>query len=363
MFHSTDSFQSPDREMPAPVATTPAHKSTTAVLAAHTIPASTLLLANLSASPDNSSQSIYSELISSQDELIASLQSQLSIQSEISMQFEVDLKSRDEHVEILAERVETAEKEMIAWRTDGERRKSAMKAWKKRIGQLETLCLKLESEVASGKQEKEERSVMDMASHEAMKALHHRARTLESARTDLESKLKDAEIQLEREKDLTASFKAQLPGADQDQVEKHANNLDKVSRERDEALAKLASQREEMSVLRAELEAQWRNTELMDEKVKAMTRERKEALDKCGAIEVERDRLRDNLSSEKRLFEDQKATWESTVEELETQRAEAFDRVAMLEEEVQVISEAKNAIETERDQVNDFCYQRSEIRS
>nr|GAT50271.1 predicted protein [Mycena chlorophos] len=116
-----------------------------------------------------------------QAELIFSLQTQLALQTELCGQFETDLRARDELVEVLGKKLDAVERE------EGKKR-AVLKQWKKKVMELERACRLLEEEVDTSRQESAERSLMDMASGDALMSLHRQIADLERERKGWERK-------------------------------------------------------------------------------------------------------------------------------------------------------------------------------
>ncbi|KAF7295147.1 hypothetical protein MIND_01053200 [Mycena indigotica] len=112
---------------------------------------------------------------SKEENIIFSLQTQLAMQGELCGQYESDLRARDQQVVILRQKLEEAEEE------DAKKRKY-LKAWKKKVLDLEKTCRYMESEIETSHQESMERSVMDEASSEALRMLHRQISALERER-------------------------------------------------------------------------------------------------------------------------------------------------------------------------------------
>lgn len=122
--------------------------------------------------PTPPQNSTHSRNASKEDDVVWSLRTQLALQQELCSQYEIDLGARDELVQTLTERCEKIEKE-------ADRRKSVLRTWKKKVGELEKACRGLEEEIERSREESFERSVMDEASGEALKCLQRRIETLE----------------------------------------------------------------------------------------------------------------------------------------------------------------------------------------
>ncbi|KAJ4484299.1 hypothetical protein C8J55DRAFT_412823, partial [Lentinula edodes] len=115
---------------------------------------------------------------SREDSIIVSLQTQLALQSELCGQYETDLRARDEMVQILGQKVNDLEKEEL-------KRKGILRAWKKKVAELERTCRFLEEEVEGSRQESMDRSIMDEASGEALRMLHRQIASLERDKGDM----------------------------------------------------------------------------------------------------------------------------------------------------------------------------------
>ncbi len=256
---------------------------------------------------------------SREEDLILSLRTQLALQTELCAQFEVDIRSKDEMMRMMQSRVEEGEREV-------ERRRNFNKGYRKRIAELERYSRSLEGQVDRSKEESMERSIMDEASNMALRSLHKRIEELERERHDWEKRertaaeqlhaatteLEDVRVELSRRDEAERELKDGIARA-QEQMESMdismAMSLEegdrlrllstvgweeerKALRTTNEALraeqltleTQLADAREEvlkkdeeLGVLKAELEAQWRNTETMGERIAEVERERDEA--------------------------------------------------------------------------------------
>ncbi|KAJ7090199.1 hypothetical protein B0H15DRAFT_251575 [Mycena belliarum] len=112
---------------------------------------------------------------SKEENIIFSLKTQLALQSELIGQFEADLRARDELVEVLGKRLAEAEEEDV-------KKRKFLRAWKKKVAELEKKCRFFEDEVEGSRQESMERSIMDEASSEALQMLHRQIAGLERER-------------------------------------------------------------------------------------------------------------------------------------------------------------------------------------
>ncbi|KAF8583400.1 hypothetical protein K439DRAFT_1412137 [Ramaria rubella] len=136
-------------------------------------------------------------MICNQEELVASLREQLSLQHQLASQFEVDLAARDELVSLLSTQLQNAVVGQEKFRKEVERRQSAMRTLRRKVGELEKICRGLEEEVERSREESFDRSVMDEASEGALVVLHGSIGQLKSG---LE-KAKEEEAKLRQECD------------------------------------------------------------------------------------------------------------------------------------------------------------------
>ncbi|KAK0476083.1 hypothetical protein IW261DRAFT_1567357 [Armillaria novae-zelandiae] len=104
---------------------------------------------------------------SKEDNVFFALQTQLSLQQELCGQYETDLRARDQLVDILGKKLADVEMEDT-------KRKGVLRAWKKKVAELEKTCRYLEDEVDGARQESFERSMLDTCSEEALTALQKR---------------------------------------------------------------------------------------------------------------------------------------------------------------------------------------------
>ncbi|KAJ7197248.1 hypothetical protein GGX14DRAFT_668782 [Mycena pura] len=109
---------------------------------------------------------------SKEESIIFALQTQLDMQNELCGQFEADLRARDELVGVLRKKLAEVEEEET-------KKRKLLKAWKKKVLELEKTCRLLEEEVEGSRQESMDRSIMDEASSEALQILHRQISELE----------------------------------------------------------------------------------------------------------------------------------------------------------------------------------------
>ncbi|TFK48321.1 hypothetical protein OE88DRAFT_574485 [Heliocybe sulcata] len=284
---------------------------------------------------------------SREEDLILSLKTQLALQQEMCSHYEIDLKARDELVEVLTTRLSQADK-------DAEKRKKALSQWKKKVLELEKACRHLEEEVEHSREESFERSVMDEASGEALRQLHRQINRLEMEKAETEKRemnakdeiavlkqeaaVKDSRIQrlsddlAAKEQGETIHPQIRSPthedgsGEERSQLIARIDELEaeiaQVKKERLEA----ARKDEQLVLLQNELEAQWQNTEEMNDKIHALTREKE-------ALQVGVEALEERISG------------------MEMDWSQTENRKMELENEVQEAWNARDEMESEKQHV------------
>jgi hypothetical protein len=322
--------------------------------------------------PKAVARAIRGRTASAEEDLIVSLRTQLALREEMCKQFEVDLGARDELVSNLAGRCERAEAEV-------DKRRTQIRGWKKRVGDLERSCRVLEEEVDRGRQESFERSVMDEASGEAMRELHRRMGRMEAERREWEGRehsvldeLKEAKSRRdvaekelkslrdelrkreEGEEELRRGIKeakeqmemmeqmAMVDGENSMVMREHERaalellesekhdvleSLDNAKAQAKELEDRLTKREDEYNVLKAELEAQWKGTE--------------ESGDKIDRLIRERDGARAELEECQSRMQGMEMEWQTS----ENRRIE-------LESEIQEIIAAKEELEQDREHVS-----------
>jgi hypothetical protein len=291
---------------------------------------------------------------SKEENIIFSLQTQLTLQTELCGQYEADLRARDEMVEMLNNKITDMDKEE-------NRKKAVLRTWRKKVQELEKSVRYLEEELEDSRQESMERSVMDEASGEALRTLHRQIAGLEREKaewTKAERSLNELlQTKDENEREWQESLmEAKTRGfADEEEMRRlaveveqqkatdlerrRAAELEKtdkgsMSEDLDTLRDQMKARDEEYSMLRAELEAQWQHTEKASEKLDALEMERAQS-------ETEKETLRRELT-----------TLEEKAASLEVEWQESEGRRSELESELQEVWNEKGALEKERDQVS-----------
>ena len=306
---------------------------------------------------------------SKEENIIYSLQTQLTLQTELCGQYEADLRARDEMVEMLNNKITDMDKEE-------NRKKAVLRTWRKKVQELEKSVRYLEEELEDSRQESMERSVMDEASGEALRALHRQIASLEREKAEwtkaertlnellqkkdenerewqeslMEAKTRgfaDEEelrrLSVEGEQQKATDLERRRAAETHWQLEKtelsmklESVRLDKgsMSEDLDTLRDQMKARDEEYSVLRAELEAQWQHTEKASEKLDALEMERAQS-------ETEKETLKRELTT----LEEKAANLEAEWQESEGRRSE-------LENELQEVWDEKEALKEERNQVS-----------
>jgi chromosome segregation ATPase len=140
--------------------------------------------------------------------LLATLQAKLELQQDISMQYEADLSARDELVEVLQYKTDSAERTSEAWKAEGERRERKVERMRKRCKEWEAQCAWLTEQLERSREESFERSIFDEASGEALRMLHINIKNLEAAKANLESQARDLEVKIQGEIEAKSAAEA-----------------------------------------------------------------------------------------------------------------------------------------------------------
>ncbi|EMD34600.1 hypothetical protein CERSUDRAFT_97191 [Gelatoporia subvermispora B] len=340
--------------------------------------------------PSSGPISAHSRTASREEDIIWNLRTQLALQSELCVQFEVDLNARDELVRELSSRLEVTERE-------SERRRAAARACRKRVAELEKCIRGLEEEVERSREESAERSVMDEASGAAMKALHGRIGELERGRRELEKKeneLAALREELKKREDAEHALKAGIRAAkeemesmgsqrasllladiedgargrgdtvedaqggvaweeermrlmrDNDELRQQQTGLQhQLTNAREEAL-KIDN---ELHMIRAELEAQWKHTEQAGERVSGLEKERDALKAECDALRQQRDAIQQERDSLKEEAEG----LAQRIENMEEDWSLNENRKVELEAELQEMLAIKDELEHERNEFDE----------
>jgi DNA repair exonuclease SbcCD ATPase subunit len=261
--------------------------------------------------PPTPPQSTHASTASREDSLIWSLRTQLAIQQELNVQYEVDLSARTELVSSLTSKLELVDK-------DKTQRNSVLRTWKKKVQELEKSCRHLEDECERSRQESLERSVMDHASGEALRELHREISRLGREKAEVE-KIAQEQVQRltdelkrreESEKRLRegineAKEQMEIMGSKDEEEEERQRQRTMShlwNQEREELICKVEelkkknltlvsepSESERMAqrytVLQAELEAQWKNTETMTQEITELRNGRDALQEKAAELE------------------------------------------------------------------------------
>jgi hypothetical protein len=311
--------------------------------------------------------------------VVNSLRTQLALQHELCKQYAVDLSSRDEMVNKLRDKLDASIQ-------DAENRKTAVHGWRKKVAELERACRYLEEHADRSLHNSTERSVLEEASGEALRMLHVRINALEKEKRETRANADILHAQLaerdEQEQKLRADFSyahAQLElmtddggtrrlpgmsehttasgqhvyretiarGEEQMKLQSRISELEKIADElveekmtlqqqlRDVAPS-LAHQEEQLTILKAELEAQWKNTEQSSATIHGLRQERQLLLE-------QKDALRQDLDS-----------LEAKVNVMELDWIGSENKKAELEENLRDAWAAREKAERERDTVGSF---------
>ncbi|KAH8084884.1 hypothetical protein BXZ70DRAFT_900257 [Cristinia sonorae] len=325
--------------------------------------------------PPSPPQHTHTRKASREEDLIWSLRTQLALKDELCAQFETELNAKDDVLREWQNRASEFEKEC-------EQRKLAGRNFRKKFAELTKYARALEEEVERSRESSMERSVMDEASGEALRMLHRRIGELEreSAERDkkememkeiLESRMaelvkvkeelkkkNESEIELQEgiraAKDEMESMGAQRQSMIQSEEQSAALRAQaqqdastswelekaKITSDNDflrneqvalqaqltDAREEIVKKEEELAVLRAELEAQWKHTEKSSEDVEKLTQERDD-------LKAELESLNSRISSMEMDWNDNE------------------NKKIVLENEIQELWAAKDDADKERDEL------------
>lgn len=341
--------------------------------------------------PPSPPQTNHQRTASREEDLIWSLRTQLALQSELCAQYEVDLSARDEVVQTLTARLAESEKEcdrrksvVRSWRKkvselekcvrgleeEVERSREdsmerslmdeasgeALRMLHRRIGDLEREKSEVEKREKVIKEELEQKGSEVERLKEELEKRNESERELQdgilAAQEEMERMgvpRQSAFLGEEQQGQLRAYFAKKQSAVEQE--ERHRNEVADWEEQRNKLLADADALREEqvdlqsritdaredvvrkeeeMSVLRAELEAQWKNTEKMSEGIETLTSER-------DALKVEVEELHERMSN------------------MEIEWNENENKKNELENEIQELWSAKEDAEHERDEVSADC--------
>ncbi|KAF5381923.1 hypothetical protein D9757_007560 [Collybiopsis confluens] len=294
---------------------------------------------------------------SREDSVIVSLQTQLALQTELCGQYEADLRARDEMVQILNQKMGDFEK-------DDMRRRGLLKAWKKRVQELEKQCRFLEDEVEGSRQESMERSIMDEASGEALRMLHRQIAGLERERGDmsrreesLREEVQTLESLMQERSEEIMSLKETVWSRDESQ-----RALQKGLQEAQEQIEQIGNtstvttmdlvegeDREEERERHQLAEAEWEKQRL--EMVMAMEKTKAENVALEGEAEKLRQQLKTNEDELTMLKNELEAQWGHTekanekIEVLEEKKGELEKERQNLQAELEQLQERLGSVE------------------
>lgn len=334
---------------------------------------------------------------SKEESIIFSLHAQLALQKELCGQYEADLSARDELVDVLGKKLAETEKEDI-------KRRGVLRAWKKKVAELEKTCRYLEEEVEGSRHESMERSVMDEASSEALRMLHRQIASLEREKAEwnrkeeilreevgtLEQIVKERSDEVmelkeslwsrdESERELkegirNAKEQIEMMGnvsvgmVDEDELKKlieeremknGANRAAEVEweQQRDELKMGLENVQAEKAVFQEEVESlkqQLRNQEeeygVLKAELEAQWQHTENASEKTEALENERRELEKERETLKAHVEE----FEQRINSMELEWNDSENKKIELENEIQELWNTNEALEKEREEVQSF---------
>ncbi|KAJ7899609.1 hypothetical protein B0H14DRAFT_2494283 [Mycena olivaceomarginata] len=241
------------------------------------------------------------------DREIVAMQTQLALQTALCGQFETDLRARDELVAVLGSKLT----EVLQARARA-KRPGVLRAWRKKVEELERACRVLEEEAEGGALCEEEREP-------------HR----------------EVELGWEEEKEglLAAAETANL---------ENAGLVEAVDRYKQQ----LKEHEDELLMLKAELEAQWDHAEKGTDKLEAAEVAKRAAEAECEALQAKVDELAEKMMEIDAEFESQNNHLENDIQELwdvkeslEQEREEVRQQVRNREGHIKELQETLQARE------------------
>ncbi|KAJ7712868.1 hypothetical protein B0H14DRAFT_3637229 [Mycena olivaceomarginata] len=241
------------------------------------------------------------------DREIVAMQTQLALQTALCGQFETDLRARDELVAVLGSKLT----EVLQARARA-KRPGVLRAWRKKVEELERACRVLEEEAEGGALCEEEREP-------------HR----------------EVELGWEEEKEglLAAAETANL---------ENAGLVEAVDRYKQQ----LKEHEDELLMLKAELVAQWDHAEKGTDKLEAAEVAKRAAEAECEALQAKVDELAEKMMEIDAEFESQNNHLENDIQELwdvkeslEQEREELLEQVRNREGHVKELQETLQARE------------------
>ncbi|KAH7106406.1 hypothetical protein BKA62DRAFT_825942 [Auriculariales sp. MPI-PUGE-AT-0066] len=284
------------------------------------------------------------------EQIISALRSALEAHRDMAVQFDIDLEARDEMVDLLKTHVARYREDRNKWKHEADRRHSAAQHFRNKVTDLEDLCRTFEEHIERNREESLERSITDAASNSALAHLHQTLQELESERAILDSQVRDAEIRLAREveragalerenedlhnteksvrKELTqardaevqldrrvreletelgkGSFDAELPNNAANRINLLSQQIEYLRNQSDGFKTELEKKEASLATLQEELEAQWCNTEEMNDTILALRSENHNLQDTVRNLRDQRAQLEeDNARLEARLQEEE----------------------------------------------------------
>lgn len=249
----------------------------------------------------HSSATNHSRQASKDESMLFALRTQLALQQDLCAQYEVDLAARDALVSALNHKLTSTEAEV-------KKRRDTGRGWRKKVMELERVCMHLEEEVDRSRNESSDRSLMDEASSAAMRVMQQKIVAGEEERLALAEKADRLQAMLDKrdvqERELREGI--EKAGKEMEEmgnvstggddalrellvVQERANEEERERHiEQEEKLFETCTQlgervgqaetrakeaEDKLKVVQDELEAQWKNTELAGERYETLSRD------------------------------------------------------------------------------------------
>ncbi|KZV72380.1 hypothetical protein PENSPDRAFT_628814 [Peniophora sp. CONT] len=271
--------------------------------------------------PPSPPQIMHRRTASVEEDVLWQLRTQLAVQMEMAAQYEVDLRARDALVSAL-----TASKE--AMERDEAKRTKVIRALKRKCAEFEGIIGNLSDALESSREESFDRSMMDAASEQALAKIQANLGAAQRENAELRREVEKARKGEEeavgrlREKEDKEREMADGIAAAQEQIElltaaaeggdtgrfslhsaksRNSSNAPAewaeersrlvadagaLTNQLDRTRETLLKREDELKELKAELEAQWKNTEVSGEKMEGLKREKDDLLSRINELEA-----------------------------------------------------------------------------
>ena len=327
-----------------------------------------------------SNASVSTTARSENDDMVLALRTQLTFHQELSAQYESDLSARDELVSVLSSQLSATKSELDSRTRGAKVARQKIVQLERAFHSLELAYHEMEDQVEQSRLENAERSVMDEASGEALRALHGVIAKLEKENEKLKAESTRMHLST-RERSMNVNGSGSVgvneTGMSADDAmndrlretqeeraaeeerhrvaeltwEEERGRLSAKVGELESLQAKLEAKESELEVLRKEVEAQWAGTERMNAKIDELLSENEALVDRANALETTNPN-NDELRKQVEALKEEIAAMEARTNELEIGWTDGENKKMELEKELEEMWTMKEEITKERDEVS-----------